>query len=215
MTSEEELQKKRTPDELASYIDSIFDSIKADKDAREIARMKKDVFKVLIEEIYPFSIYCKLKYAGKNVLCSPVIGNQGFDATIESNTGELIELVEFTWPIDGQKEHFKCKQLNEKGHTDVEIWYYNDNSKILDLIDRIIKKAHDKSLKNYKSEKGSALVFVLDIEPSFDLERLEHKEKIEFLKTKLKEIKFNVKAQYILLLPIQELIEIKNSFPVA
>jgi hypothetical protein len=88
MTSEEELQKKRTPDELASYIDSTFDSIKADKDAREIARMKKDVFKVLIEEIYPFSIYCKLKYAGKNVLCRPVIGNQGFDATIESNTGE-------------------------------------------------------------------------------------------------------------------------------
>jgi hypothetical protein len=211
MTSEEELQKKRTPDELAIYIDSIFDFIRSDKDAREIARMKKDVFKVLIEEIYPFSIYCKLKYVGKNILCRPVIGSQGFDGTIESNTGELIEIVEITWPIDGQKEHFKLKQLNERGYTDVEIWDYNDSSKIMDFIDRIIKKAYDKSLKNYKTEKGSALVFVLDIEPYFDVERLEHKEKIEFLKTKLKEIKFNVKEQYILLLPIQELIEIKNS----
>ena len=61
----------------------------------------------------------------------------------------------------GKKEHFKCKQLNEKGHTDVEIWDYNDNSKIMDLINRIIKKAHDKSLKNYKTEKGSALVLFL------------------------------------------------------
>ena len=71
--------------------------------------------------MYPLSVFCVQKYHGRAVLCYPVIGNQGYDAKIEKESGELVEIIELTWPIDGQKAHFQAIQLNENGHTELEI----------------------------------------------------------------------------------------------
>ena len=60
--SEEQLQEKRTPEELDKFAKDIFNSIRLDETVKKQARMKKDIFKVLIEEFYPFSVFCIEKY---------------------------------------------------------------------------------------------------------------------------------------------------------
>jgi hypothetical protein len=208
MLTKEDLQEKRTPNNLCEFVEMTFATIKSDKATKENARLKKGLYKEFIEEVYPFSIFCKLKYNGQEVLCCPVIGNQGYDAIIESSPGTQLEIVELTWPIDGQKQHFQSVQLNKRGYSNPDVWDYNDDSKRIELIKRIIKTAEGKALKDYATEEGASLIFVLNIAPYFGMTEVENNEYIELLKTKLKAIKFNVNSVYLLLLPIEELIEI-------
>lgn len=209
MITKDELELKRSPEDLSIYVDATFESIRSDQNEKELARLKKPPYKEFIEEVYPLSIFCKLKYQKCAVKCYPVIGNQAYDAVIESNSGELLEVVELTWPIDGQKAHFKAKQLNEKGRTDVEVRDVNDNTVTNKIIEHVIETANKKALKDYKTPGGSSLVFILDISPYFGMHRVEKTEEIEILKVKLREIEYKVNSVYILLLPINELIEIK------
>ena len=121
----------------------------------------------------------------------------------------MVESIEFTWPIDGQKTHYEASQLNDKGHTDTVVWDINDNTQRTQIIEQIIDTANSKALKDYETTKGSSLVFILDIFPYFGMYEIEHTEDIEALKQQLKEIKYKVNSVYLLLLPINELIEIK------
>ncbi len=205
----EDLQIKRSPDELSEFVQSTFESIRADKDIRKTARLRQPPFKELIEEIYPLSVFCNLKYNGNSVKCCPVIGNQGYDARIETKAGELVEIVEITWPIDGQEMHVQALQLNDKGYTDAKVWDANDNKNRQDIIGRIIDSANKKAIKDYSDPEGSSLVFVVDIAPYFGMTKIEHPEDIEELKRRLKEIDYRVKEVYLLLLQIDELIRIK------
>ena len=208
MITSADLQVKRTPDELNKFVSTTFEYIRADDNVKKVARQRKPPFKELIEEVYPLSVFCNLKYHGASVKCCPVIGNQGYDAKIESDTGELIENIEFTWPIDGQKVH-KALQLNDQGRTDTEVWDVNDSSPRLKIIERVIQTANKKALKDYDVPEGSSLVFILDISPYFGMHKIEHTKDIDTLQQQLKEIEYKVKYVYLLLLPIKELIEIK------
>lgn len=209
MITEDDLQQKRTPDELNKFVKSTFESIRADDTIKKVARQRKSPFKEFIEEVYPLSIFCNLKYQESDVQCFSVIGNQGYDAIIESSTGDLIENVELTWPIDGQKAHTEALQLNEKGYTDTEVWDVCDNTQRAGVIEQIIQTANKKALKDYDTPEGSSLVFILDIVPYFGMRKIEHPEDIEQLKQQLNQVEYKVKSVYLLLLPIEELIEIK------
>ena len=201
MISVDDLQVKRSPEELDEFVQSTFGAIRADKDIRKTARLRKPPFKELIEEIYPLSIFCNVKYKENAVNCCPVIGNQGFDARIETREGKLVEIVEITWPIDGQSMHTQVLQLNEKCYTDAEVWDVNDNKNRQEIIERIIEVANKKSVKDYNESEGSFLVFVVDIAPYFGMAKIEHPEDIEGLKQQLEEIDYRVKEVYLLLLP--------------
>ena len=83
MITSADLQIKTTPDELNEFVSTTFDSIKADVATKKVARRRKPPFKELIEEVYPLSIFCNIKYHGSSVNCGPVIGNQGYDAKIK------------------------------------------------------------------------------------------------------------------------------------
>lgn len=62
MLSVEDLQIKRSPEELSEFVQSTFEGIRADKNVRKTARLRKSPFKELIEEIYPLSVFCVQKY---------------------------------------------------------------------------------------------------------------------------------------------------------
>ncbi len=209
MISVEDLQIKRSPEELSEFVQSTFEAIRADEGVRKTARLRQPPFKELIEEIYPLSVFCNLKYNGENVKCCPVIGNQGYDARIETDTGKLVEIVEITWPIDGQEMHTQVLQLNDKGYTDAKVWDAYDNKTRQEIIDRIIDAANNKAVKDYSEPEGSSLVFVIDIAPYFGMAEIEHPEDIELLKQQLKGIDYRVKSVYLLLLPVNKLTLIK------
>lgn len=210
MITTDELQVKRTPKQLSDFIESTFESIRSDAATRQIARLRKPPYKELIEEVYPLSVFCGLKYHDGSVLCYPIIGNQGYDAKIESETGELLEIIELTWPIDGQKAHYQAVQLNENGNTELEIRDVNDNTQRNEIIERIIETANKKALKDYQEPEGSSLVFILDIAPYFGMHEIENKEELNELTQKLKAIEYKVKSVYLLLLPINDLMQIKG-----
>lgn len=209
MITSADLQIKRTPDELKRFVSTTFDSIKADDETKKVARQKKPPFKELIEEVYPLSIFCNIKYHGASVNCCPVIGNQGYDAKIETPSGDLIEIIELTWPIDGQKAHSQAVQLNENGHTDTEVRDVNDNSGRELIIERVLQTANKKALKDYDVPEGSSLVFILDIAPYFGMHTIEHQKDIDSLQQELQGIEYKVQSVYLLLLPINNLIQIK------
>lgn len=209
MVTKQDLETKRTPEDLHTFVQSTLDLIRNNQDKRKEVRLKKILYKELIEEIYPFSIFCKLKYEGIKVLCQPILGNQGYDAIIETENGEAVEKVELSWPIDGQKNHSDALALNKKGHTRLEIRDVNDSAPRDEVIERILKKAKDKALKDYLSSEGSSLIFVLDIAPHFGMKTIEHPDEIEYLIQKLREIPFKVKNVYLLLLPMQKLVELR------
>ena len=209
MITKEVLETKRSPKDLRAFVQKTFDSIQSNPGERKIARLKKSYYKELIEEIYPFSIFCELKYSDAQVLCQPIIGSQGYDAIIENINGELVENIELSWPIDGQKDHFEALELNEKGHTKLEIRDVNDSSPREQAVERILVKAKNKALKDYSTSQGSSLIFILDIAPYFGMKRIEHPKELEILKQKLKEISYKAKNVYLLLMPIQELIELQ------
>jgi len=208
MITKEDLQIKRTPEDLYNFIKDTLGKIRLNKEVKRIARLRRSPYKELIEEVYPLSVFCKLKYKDSSVFCQPIIGNQGYDAIVESDDGELIEIVEISWPIDGQKAHYQAVQLNEKGYTKLEIWDVNDATQRNQIINHIVEKAMEKAHKDYFTQKGSSLVFVLDITPYFGVSKIEYEDDIETLKQQLKEINYKVDKVYLLLLPIEMLIEI-------
>lgn len=209
MITTDELQLKRTPKQLSDFVKSTFESIRLDAATRKMARLRKPPFKKLIEEVYPLSVFCDLKYPGGSIQCCPIIGSKGYDAKIESENGELLEIVELTWPIDGQKTHYQAVQLNENGHTEIETRDVNDNTQRNKIIEKIIETANKKALKDYRESTGSSLVFILDIAPYFGMHEIENKEEINALTQKLKEIIYKVSSVYFLLLPVKDLIKIK------
>lgn len=209
MITKDDLEIKRTPDELSAFVDSTFNAIRADENVRKIARLRKPPYKELIEEVYPLSVFCSLKYSNNPVLCSPVIGNQGFDAVIESPQGQLVEHIELSWPINGQKAHYTAKELNEKGITKLEIRDVNDPSPRDEIIERIVNKAKDKALKDYSTAQGSSIVFMLDTAPYFGMSKIEYPDDISRLVERIRNIEFKASNVYLLLLPLKELIEIK------
>lgn len=209
MITKQDLEEKRTPAGLSKFVESTFDSIRSVEEKKHAARRRKQPYKELIEEIYPLSIFCKLKYKDTNVLCAPVIGSQGFDAIIESECGDLIENIELTWPIDGQKAHTSSEQLNKYGITDVEVWGVDDSRPRDEIIERIINAAKKKSIKDYSTESGSSIVFIVDVAPYFGMQEIEHKDDIDTLVRRLGEIEYKANNAYLLFLPIQKLIQIK------
>ena len=208
--SKEILEQKRSPEELGQYVRETLSEISKNKELKKEARLRTQLFKELFEEVYPLSIFCIEKYKGVDVVCYPVIGSQGYDAIIENQDGSLIEVIELTWPVDGQKEHFERKQLNDQGHTDFEVWNDNDRSKRQQLIDIILKAAYKKSFKDYEEPEGSSLVFILGITPFFGMSEIDHQEDIDLLVEELSKIEFKANSVYLLLLPINKLIVVRN-----
>jgi len=209
MITKYDLEIKRTPDKLAVFVQSTFESIRADENERKIARLRRTPYKELIEEVYPLSVFCTLKYPRRSVLCCPVIGNQGFDAIIESQEGALIENIELSWPIDGQKARYAAKELNEKGHTKLEIRDVGDSTPRDEIIERIVNKAKEKALKDYSTAQGSSIVFILDAAPYFGMKKIEYPEDIERLVKSIRGIEFKASSVYLLLLPLKKLKEVK------
>lgn len=208
MISKKDLQKPRTPSELKQFREQIFKMIRQDKEIVKDARLRKELYKNLIEEIYPFSIYCDYKYRCADVLCEIVIGNQAYDGIIKDLSSGEIEYVEITWPIDGHKEMAAMRLLNDRGYTNIEVRDVDDDSERQAIINRTIEKARDKALKDYTSNGTSSLIILVDIYPHFFLDNPHHQQELGNLIEQLRCIPFKVKSVYLILMPVEKIIAI-------
>jgi hypothetical protein len=210
MVTMEDLQRPRTADELKQYVTQLFEAIRQDEEIVKIARLRRGLYKRLIEEIYPFSIYCYWRFKDRDDLCEIMIGNQGYDGIIRNPSSGEREYVEITWPIDGHKAIATARLLNEKGHTDIEIRDVIDDSERQSIINRVIKKAREKALKDYTSQNNSSLIILVDIYPHFRLDFPQHQQEMANLVEQLRGIPFKVKSVYLVLMPIERIITITD-----
>lgn len=81
--TKEELTVKRTPQELIEWVKRKIEEIDRQEGGKKARRMREGLCKVLMEEIYPLSIFAGLEFGDRsNVTLQPVIGDQNYDAVI-------------------------------------------------------------------------------------------------------------------------------------
>lgn len=201
---------KRLPIDLVKYVEDAYTFIDGNSELKKIARLKKEPYKTFIEELLPFSKFCKWKYGNRSdVLCSLVPGTTGRDAIITFCDKNIEHSVEITWPIDGLREFLHAKQLNEEGITDVMMWSGIESNYV--EIQRIIEGAQKKSIKDYRFSGGSSLLIVFEKEPFFLSDNPKHNEILDELIIKLKKISYLVDNVYLLIVPGEEFVIIKST----
>jgi hypothetical protein len=161
--SQELFTKFRTPDEQAEFFNAVNNYIDANKELKQKARLREGPFKTFIEEFMPFTWYCEWKFGGRSdIECALVKGTQGRDAIIIRRKDTKSEHnVEITWPINGEKLKINMKELNEKGHTFLDFFDSKDTSLHEEAVLRTISIANKKSLRDYRSDCGSTLIFYI------------------------------------------------------
>jgi hypothetical protein len=201
----------RTPAELAQYVQEAYEYISSRSDIRKIARLKREPYKAFIEELLPFSAFCSWKYGQRgDVLCSLVAGTPGRDAVCKETETGREHSVEITWPIEGKLEILEAKKINEQGFT-CKHWNGDDLSEHEQAINRILSVANKKAFKDYRFQGGSTLIFVFDKEPLFWKSNPKHKQLINHLIARLKQIEFKAGNVILMLMPNKRIIAIKSS----
>lgn len=192
-----ELEQPRRPSELCRYVSSLFEEIRGSEECKKQARLRKGMFKYLIREIYPLSVFAKWKYPEDNVLCVPKIGNQGYDAIITNAAGRLLEEVEITWPVEGQKENYQARCLNDRGGT-VEVGDPKEGR--TGVKSRIIEAARNKAKKDYGI---ASLVAVLYLWPEFFLDQPDDQKDVRDIVEQLRGLEYRARSVYLILFPVE------------
>lgn len=196
----EEFTEPRTPHELSKYVKHVYQSIAEDRDLKKLARLHKEPYKTFLEELIPFSHFCTWKYGEReDVQCALVCGTPGRDAVVIDKKTGLEHSVEITWPIDGHKVVQQNKLMTERTYSNPIIWDSDDLSQHDAAIDKIIKIAKKKALRDYRDKGGSTIIFVFDSSLFWD-DNQEHIEHLKSLKDKLSRIPLMVDAVLLMII---------------
>ncbi len=157
-----DIETPRSPTALSEWYYTKHAEIGHDKIEVEKARCAEGLYRYFVREIYPLVVFAKWKFPHDDVLCIPKIGNQGYDALLRPTDDPKYEIsIEVAWPQDGMYHKEVAKALNDHGFhewTGDEFDRYN-----ADVLRGVIVAARKrKSLNDYRSVAGSALLIVVD-----------------------------------------------------
>jgi len=193
------METPRTPSALAQWYYSKHEEIRTNPVEVEKARLHKGLYNYFVSEIYPLVLYSRWRFPQKGVLCQPKIGSQGYDATIWSiEQPNKIHTVEVTWPQDGKDAKEVATVMNSHGfHGRVgdEFDRYN-----CDILERVLNASEKKSVRDYRSPGGSALLIVLDTQCS-PLDESKRQAEIDALVQNIGMINFLVDSVYLIATP--------------
>lgn len=208
----------RTPADLTSYVQEIYDFIVADDGLCECARLHKEPYKTFLEELMPFSHFCTWKYPNRSdVFCALVSdtsshGTPGQDAFVTETITGGEHAVKITWPVDGKHMIRQAIQINEQGRSAIEIWDYNDVSKQNNAVKRTLAIAKKKCLRDYRSQGESTIIFVFDRSLFWD-DNTKHMELLNSMRTELAAMP--LLADHVLLMLVfgdqKRIIEVKST----
>lgn len=147
----EDIQSPRSPRELHDFVESIRERSKTDPQLRKAGHLRKGFLKEYFDEIVPLSRCATAIYPG-TVKIRPVLGNQGYDAEVYDEKGELIERVEIANPIDGQEVAQTGRELAARGYGGIKVEDAGDD------IERLIPIIADTARKKSKIDYSDATV---------------------------------------------------------
>lgn len=157
-----DIEVPRRPSELYTYVSDLINRIGSVETEKFAARLWKGLYKYLIREVYPLSIFCVWQFPEDNVLVKPCIGNQGHDAEIIHLPSRDITRVEIGWPIDGFQEKQDARDLNEKGGSKTHVVDHDEGKKLFSK--RVLETLSDKASIDYSD---CFLLIVLNLWPDF------------------------------------------------
>ena len=130
----------------------------------------------------------------------PKLGNQGYDAIVKNENGEIFEDLEITVPHDGLKAANDAKLTVERGFGETFTRDYNSGSDLKNMFSIIMDVCEKKSKKDYSD---CSLVIVIDFPPPFEEEKIKYAQLVKELEEKILKMKFNVKKIYLLIIPLE------------
>lgn len=165
MITAEQIETARTPEDLRRFVAEVRAQVEANAQERQAGLEKRGLYKTFVDEIIPLA-------QAADYLCDsghkirPVLGNQGYDALVLDEHGNIIGKVEIGKPYDGKADADDAKMIKERGFGKFRIGELGTG--LLDIARRIIHTAKQKSLKDYSD---CTLLIVGTVLPPMDGER--------------------------------------------
>jgi hypothetical protein len=176
----EEIEKERTAEELAAWIECKIGAIAALEGGKEAIRLRRGLCKKLVEEVYAISIFATFKYSSEPLVkLLPVLGNQQYDVRVTDmrETPSRIHYLEITQAHEGEQDYLRMLELTRKGnvwasgavvkkgtkHTGIEVTVDGSAKSMSEHMDRgtkLIKEAIErKSGGRYNSNTSLVVMF--------------------------------------------------------
>ena len=113
--TEENLQAERRASEYLPWVERCIELTGSSKEGKRAIRLRQGLAKPLVEEALPIGIFAKYHFGEANdATIRLVLGNQNFDAEVAGADAGL-EHIEVTQAHEGENEHLRMLQLEEKG----------------------------------------------------------------------------------------------------
>ena len=190
MISKEEIEQRRTSEELISFVQEVRERVNSDANELRKARSREGLYKEFVDEVIPLSQFAYLLYA-EDTLFLPVLGNQGYDVEVFDNDNNLIDKIEIAKPHDGRGMAEDNRLVNNRGFGQINILDFG--GQLDPLKPWIAKSAEKKSLKDYSD---CTLVFVAAMDPPFDEELPTLKKRVEEMVEELTQMEYLAKRAF-------------------
>lgn len=204
MITKDDIQRPRSPRGLRQFVTYRKNKIQSIKTERHNAIRRKGLYNVFIKEIVPLSVFA-LKAYQNSYSVQPVLGNQGYDAIVKDNKGNIIDFVELTFPDDWKSKAKDAELIIDRGYGKTKV------VKLGGDIDRLSGFIQDVCLKKaQKDYSDCTLVIVIEFLPVPKKYRALYSRKIQEVITNVQAFSFNAKRVFLLLLEQHKIIKIKE-----
>ncbi|KHE92132.1 MAG: hypothetical protein K8F52_01810 [Candidatus Scalindua rubra] len=204
MITKKEIQKERSPLGLRQFVLRRKNKISKITDERHKAMLKNGLYKQFSDEIIPLSLFC-LKNYQKNFKIIPDLGEEGYDAIVKDENGDLYENIELTFPHDGKFEADDSRETINKGIGNFRI--YEPGEDLNNLRPFIMDTCRKKLEKDY-SDCSLVIILGLFIRPYNQHKKLYINILEEITEEIKQKFKFKAKSVYILFTPFKKIIKI-------
>lgn len=184
----EDLGKRRTAAQLREFVEGIRTTVRGNLVEFKNGICKTCVYKEFLDEVMPLSYFVEIEYPS-NFTVQPIMGNQGFDAVVYNEAGDLHERLELTVPHDGASAALTARARAEVGHGILLVGEPCED--FFRIKPYVLSTCKAKALKDYS---GIRLVVVVNVQPPFEGHEEKYKACIDSLLVSVSTIHFNGKS---------------------
>jgi hypothetical protein len=200
--SRREIEKPRSPRGLRKFVCCRREKVNKSTAARHAAIQRKGLYNVFIKEIVPLSIF-SLKAYPNSWRVEPVLGNQGYDAIVRDQQGNIVDYVELTFPDDWEAESRDAKLISSRGYGACDVSAPGaDVERLYKFIQAVCLK---KAQKDYSN---CTLVIVIAFWPPPKQFRALYMRKVRAAVNQVRTFSFKAKRVFLLLLEQHKIIEV-------